>query len=261
MTARGRRTRVHAGRTGENHRSPRGVQERRMGSAARFEMPVVWLLCAGAGLLGELAGCYTPRALPEGSPCERTEQCPSPQLCVLGSCSLGEPPADAPAPPSDARTDAPSDAAVDAMPLPCSTAGLSCSGTATMFTCGGHCWVRCSAAVARETGRAACAGWMGALGEIDDADEQTCVASHLGALTWIGLIQSDPANTPSTGWTWNGTTTPVTYTHWAAGQPDDGTSSTAGPETGREQCGLLRTDGTWADDPCSNPRSFFCERP
>jgi hypothetical protein len=130
-----------------------------------------------------------------------------------------------------------------------------------MFMCGGHCWVRCPASVTRETARAACASWAGALGEIDSADEQTCAASHLGGLTWIGLLQStDAANTPSTGWSWNGTN-PVPYTHWAAGQPDDATSSTGGRETGREQCALLRTDGTWADDPCGNPRGFFCERP
>ena len=233
-----------------------------MSSTPRFPARQVWSLCAGAGLLlGGLAGCYAPATLPEGSPCESTEQCPDPQLCALGRCWRREPRPDAPVP-SDAEVDAPGDAAVDAMPLPCSTAGLSCSGMPTMFTCGGHCWVRCPTAVTRETARAACAGWVGALGEIDNADEQTCVASHLGgALTWIGLLQTTPANTPGTGWTWNATANPMTYTHWVSGQPDDGTSSTAGPETGREQCGLLRPEATWADDPCSNPRSFFCERP
>jgi hypothetical protein len=234
-----------------------------MPSTTRFSVLQAWIVCAGAGLvLGGLAGCYAPAALPEGSPCERSEQCPVPQRCALGRCWQGEPPSDAPASPADAAMEMPRDAAVDAMPLPCTTAGLSCGGGVTMFTCGGHCWVRCSAAVTREAGRTACAGWSGALGEIDDADEQTCVASHGGALMWIGLIQStDPANTPATGWSWNGTTNPVRYTDWAGDQPDDATSSTAGPETGREQCALLRIDATWADDPCSNPRGFFCERP
>jgi hypothetical protein len=209
--------------------------------------------------LGGLVGCYTPPALPEGAPCERSDQCPDPQQCVLGSCSLHGPPADALVPPLDARTDAPAGAPIDAMPLPCSTSGLSCAGgTATMFTCGGNCWVRCSASVTRETARSACAGWVGALGEIDNQTEQDCVTPHLGGTTlWVGMIQSnDPANTPSTGWTWNGVH-PVTYTHWAAGQPDDAGNG----EQGREQCVTLRIDGTWADDPCTNPRGFFCERP
>src|SRR5689334_21197902 len=97
--------------------------------------------------LGGLAGCYAPRAVPEGAPCERSEQCPESQQCVLGSCSLhAPPPTDAPAPPPDA----PTDAAIDAMPLPCSTSGLSCNGgMATMFMCGTNCWTRCSASVVR----------------------------------------------------------------------------------------------------------------
>lgn len=209
--------------------------------------------------LGGLAGCYTPPAFPEGAPCERSEQCPDPQRCVLGSCSLRDPPADAPAP-SDAGRDAAVDAPVDAPPLPCSTAGLSCAGgTATMFMCGVNCWVRCSASVTREAARSACAGWTGALGEIDTQTDQDCVDMHVGGVTiWVGMIQgNDPANTPSTGWTWNGVH-PVTYTHWAAGQPDDGNG---GVEQGREQCVTLRPEGTWADDLCTNPRGFFCERP
>ncbi|HEX3475076.1 MAG TPA: C-type lectin domain-containing protein [Kofleriaceae bacterium] len=206
--------------------------------------------------LGGLTGCYAPRALPEGAPCERSEQCPESQQCVLGSCSLrAPPPTDAPAPPSDAPADAP----IDAMPLPCSTAGLSCNGTVTMFLCGANCWTRCSASVVRETARAACAGWMGALGEIDNQADQDCLNARIGGVLtiWVGMIQNnDPANTPSTGWTWNGVH-PVTYTNWAAGQPDDA----GGGEKGAEQCMVLRTDGTWADDPCTNSRGFFCERP
>jgi hypothetical protein len=211
--------------------------------------------------LSGLASCYTHRALPEGAPCERSEQCPDPQLCVLGSCSLQDAPADAPAAPPDARTAA-IDAAIDAMPPPCSITGLTCAGaTPTMFSCGGKCWVRCAAAVTRETARAACAAWTGTLGEIENQAEQDCVNQRIGGVLtiWVGMIQNnDPGNTPSTGWTWNGVD-PVVYTHWAAGQPDDGSPVLA--ESGREQCLVLRTDGTWADDPCTNPRGFFCERP
>jgi hypothetical protein len=52
---------------------------------------------------------------------------------------------------------------------------------------------------------------------------------------------------------------PVTYTDWAQGQPDDASSNFV--EQGREQCMTLRIEGTWADDPCTNQRGFFCERP
>jgi hypothetical protein len=228
-----------------------------MSLAPGIARPLIRILAAAMWLVG-FAGCYNPSTVPEGAPCQRTEQCPESQLCVLGSCSLSAPP------PPDARPPAPDamiDALVDAMPLPCSTSGLSCTGGAVaMFLCGGNCWVRCSASVVREMARSACAGWSGALGEIDNQTEQDCVAPHLGGVTiWVGMIQNnDPGNTPSTGWTWNGIN-PVTYTDWAPGQPDDASSNFV--EQGREQCMTLRIDGTWADDPCTNQRGFFCERP
>lgn len=205
-------------------------------------------------LLAVLVGCYSP-APREGAPCDTTKQCPMPQRCVLGRCWLGD------APPIDAsleRPDAPVDAAVpiDAMRPACSTAGLTCSGTPTMFTCGGNCWVRCPTSVSRDTARAACAGWTGGLGEINDATEQSCVATGSAAGTWIGLVQNSTATTPGTGWTWNGTT-PVIYTHWRSGKPDDADNN----ENGAEQCASMQLDGTWDDDDCSSPRSFLCERP
>ena len=213
-----------------------------------------------AALLGVLAGCYNP-SLREGAPCETSEQCPTSQHCVLGSCSLHDAPAvDASLPePPDAPGDAPSDAAappIDAMRLACSTTGLTCSGTATMFTCGGNCWVLCTGGAPRDTARAACAGWMGALGEIDDAMEQSCVAARVNAVAWLGLIQSATATTPDAGWTWNGTT-PLGFTNWQSGVPDDRDNT----ENGAEQCAKLQTDGTWDDVTCSSSIDFLCERP
>lgn len=226
-----------------------------MSPAARFSAPPSWLLLAWVTLASGFAGCYNPPSLQEGAPCQRSEQCPDPQRCVLGSCSLHDPP------PVDARppppTDAMIDAVVDAMPPPCSTAGLSCGGTATMFACGGHCWVKCTGAVLRVTAETACAGWTGALGEIDDATENGCVASHITTSAfWFGAVQGDAAATPDDKWTWNGTT-PLVYTSWATGKPDDAD----GVEDGMEQCGTIRPGGTWDDDSCNQPLGFFCERP
>src|SRR5258705_245923 len=135
-----------------------------MSLAARLSLSPSRTLRVWVTLVSGLAGCYSPPSLQEGAPCERTEQCPDPQRCVLGSCSLREPPTDA-APPSDARTDAAIDAAVDAMPLACSTVGLSCTGgTVTMFSCGGDCRGPCPASGARGAARAAGAGRGGAAG-------------------------------------------------------------------------------------------------
>jgi len=204
-----------------------------------------------------LAGCYGP-SLYEGAPCERSEQCPEPQRCVSGSCTLNLPPpidaqsleADAAPPPIDAAPP------IDVMHPACSEAGLTCNGTVTRFTCGGNCWVKCAGTAARSTAATACAGWTGALGEIGDATEQDCVATHVGAPTWIGLVQSTTATTPSTGWTWNGAV-PVVYTHWLMNKPDDAD----GVENGAEQCGSIRVDGSWDDDNCGGALNFFCERP
>ncbi|HEX8109182.1 MAG TPA: hypothetical protein VF516_15720, partial [Kofleriaceae bacterium] len=159
-----------------------------MFSAAGFAVPPTRILACGIWLVG-FAGCYNPATLEEGAPCQRSEQCPEPQQCVLGRCSLHAPP------PPDARPATPPDAMVDAMPVPCVADGLSCaSGTApSVFQCGTHCWVKCAEMMARATAETRCNNWMGALGEIDDATEQTCVASHISTATfWIGAIQSNP---------------------------------------------------------------------
>jgi hypothetical protein len=213
-----------------------------------------------AALLAVLAGCYSPLAQ-EGAPCESSDRCPSPQRCVVGQCSLRDAPAADASPPEmpDAAPDASVDAPpppIDAARLPCSTAGLSCGGTATMFTCGGNCWVVCSGNVPRETARAACAGWMGVPGEINDATENGCVAPHVVSAAWVGLVQSPGAATPGAGWTWNGTT-PLTYTNWQSGKPDDGDNN----ESGAEQCGSIQANGTWDDNACNKSLDFFCERP
>jgi hypothetical protein len=79
----------------------------------------------------------------------------------------------------------------------------------------------------------------------------------LTAASWIGLTQSNLATSPSTGWTWNGTT-PLVYTNWLSGKPDDADNN----ENGEEQCASIRPNGgTWDDDGCGGSLDFFCERP
>ena len=51
-------------------------------------------------------------------------------------------------------------------------------------------------------------------------------------------------------WTWQGVE-PMTYTHWAPGQPDD---------PNNEQCAEMWTTGRWNDVPCwEGPRAYVCE--
>ena len=209
------------------------------------------------------AGCYNPSALPEGAPCQRTEQCPESQQCVLGSClRSAPPPVDArPPPPPDAQM---IDAMADAMMVDCVPGGLTCSsGTPQVFTCGTQCWVKCTDMVSRATAETRCTGWTGALGEIDDATENGCVTMKIQTATfWIGAIQGGGAATPADKWTWNGDATrPLDlnhYNNWMQGKPDDGADNA---ENGEEQCATIRPGGGWDDDGCTGPLGFFCRRP
>jgi hypothetical protein len=214
------------------------------------------ILPRSAFLLGLLVGCYSPLAS-VGSPCDTTEQCPSAQHCAEGHCVIVDPPeVDAP-PAEDAALVATPDAAIDAPPLACSAAGLTCTGgTATTFTCGGNCWVRCTQHVTYDAAKTACLGWSGKLAQVDDATEQTCAAQHAPLDTWLGLVQAPAQTMPGMGWTWNGTTAPV-YTRWGQGEPNDDDDR----ENGSEQCGKMQQNGTWDDSPCTQTIAFFCERP
>jgi hypothetical protein len=229
-----------------------------MSSATGFAVRPTWILASVTWLAG-FAGCYNPAALPEGAPCQRTEQCPESQQCVLGSCALSAPPIDAhPTPPPDAMTDA----MADAMMVPCVPDGLTCAGGAApqVFTCGTRCWAKCTEMVVRATAETTCNSWMGALGEIDNADEDSCVNQRVGTTPalWIGLIQGAGATTPADKWTWNGTTPPAYLVWRATTEPDDGDG---GVEMGNEQCASIRPGGGFDDDACSTPLPFFCARP
>ena len=165
-----------------------------MPPATGFAAAPIRVLASAMWWVG-FAGCYNPSALPEGAPCQRTEQCPESQQCVLGSCSRSaQSSVDARPTPLDAMADA----MVDAMPVPCNADGLTCGGTPTVFLCGTQCWVKCTDMVPRAMADTRCTGWTGALGEIDDASEQTCVASHIMTVQiWLGSPGSgvsQPAN-------------------------------------------------------------------
>ena len=229
-----------------------------MFSATGFVVRPIRILASVIGLVG-FAGCYSPAALPEGAPCQRTEQCPDSQQCVLGSCSRSAAlPVDAhPTPTSDAGADA----MVDAMMVACVPDGLTCaSGTPQVFTCGTRCWAKCGDGLVRAAAETRCNTWGGALGEIDNADEDACVNQKVGTTPalWIGMIQGAGAATPDDKWAWNGGGS-ANYRVWrAVTEPDDGNN---GVEIGNEQCTSIRPGGGFDDDNCNTVLPFFCARP
>lgn len=95
-------------------------------------------------------------------------------IALVAACKF-TPPQDLP---SDARLvdgPAPGDSnLIDAPVVPpdapfvCSASTLACSsGIALTHTCGGHCWVSCTAAGDQPTAAAACTNWGGKLAPIE----------------------------------------------------------------------------------------------
>jgi Lectin C-type domain len=203
-----------------------------------------------------LIGCFSPRA-PEGAPCASSDRCPPPQACVAGFCRLADDHEPDATPAPDVSADAAVDTAVDAVMLPCTVDGLTCNGaTPHVFMCGSSCFASCGMGVVAATARNVCAAWSGRLAEIHDAATDACVAAKIGQFAWVGLTQASTATTPDADWSWNNTT-PLTYTNWRAGKPDDA----GGGENGQEQCALMFNDGTWDDTGCGAIASpFICGR-
>ena len=55
-------------------------------------------------------------------------------------------------------------------------------------------------------------------------------------------------------WTWVNSKTPVGYSHWARGQPDNNLNN--------ENCALIHKgyNYLWNDNPCSHIFSYVCEK-
>ncbi len=137
------------------------------------------------------------------------------------------------------------DAAVDAaMPRPC------VGGQQTATTC----FMKGPAAATWANARAACALIYpdAQLAKITSADDQSKLPILAAGIqnTWIG------ANDLTTEgvFVWSDTT-PLTYTNWNAGEPNDG--------GGGEDCAITAGDRNyeWDDRPCTNNYQYICSYP
>jgi hypothetical protein len=191
-----------------------------------------------------LAGCYAPQIADCVDRCGQSGICPDGLTCVdsycrvegaVGTCS-----------PENLATDAP--AAETCPPTPvmqgCTPVGPMPQAPSCMVAC---------AAQPGATALAFRAGsWHAAV--IGTASELALAMTLAnGEPAWLGLTQAAAQPTPSSGWSWvNGA--PMSFTAWAANQPDDG----SGTESGVEQCGVL-VGGAWIDEPCSTSHVFLIE--
>jgi hypothetical protein len=161
------------------------------------------------------------------------------------------------------------------------TAATNC----TAYRYGGHDYLVCPDRMSWTSARSRCREWNLDLAVITSADENAFVRSIAGNDRWIGandrgdngsaLFGGCPRTVGSSGegnWHWinpgndsteasrfcqqSGATTcspsSGAYTNWASGEPNNsGCGCFFGGCDEAEDCGVLRSDGTWNDATCS----------
>ncbi|XP_070552321.1 lactadherin-like [Ptychodera flava] len=100
--------------------------------------------------------------------------------------------------------------------------------------------------------RTVCSGLDSSLAKVENAEEDLFLKGYTRGKAvnlWLGATGGEHEGS----WTWEDGT-PVTYTNWAPGQPDN-----AG---GGEQCLHLYGAGNskWNDNVCTTPMGFICEK-
>jgi hypothetical protein len=114
---------------------------------------------------------------------------------------------------------------------------------------GGHCYFVTGTATAWPDAKKACEAAGAHLASITGSDEESALEPLSAAGDrWIGL--SRPAASPSAAasFTWV-TGEAMSYLKWGAGEP-----------AGAGECGRLKVNGTWGDQPCTTTLSAICER-
>ena len=124
----------------------------------------------------------------------------------------------------------------------------------------GHVYVFCDAQLPWSAARASCQELSLDLVIIESEAENTFVASHLPANSWIGA--SDAATEGTFTWVSPGSDaagSAVTFTSWAPAVPDN-----CGGLFGQQDCVRLSKDGSWDDSDCGGgcfegTFAFVCE--
>ncbi|XP_069563005.1 CD209 antigen-like protein C [Brachyistius frenatus] len=103
-----------------------------------------------------------------------------------------------------------------------------------------------------DTGREDCRDRAAHLVVIESLEEQEFLSTFTKLPVWIGLNDNETEGT----WKWiDGT--PLTFTDWATGQPDEWL-----PHAGGEDCAHIREQSReWNDASCKTSMNWICEEP
>jgi hypothetical protein len=80
------------------------------------------------------------------------------------------------------------------------------------------------------------------------AENELLLTAAAGNKVWIG--GTDAASEGK--WKWSSTGTPLSYTNWYSGEPNDW--------EGNEDCTEFYSNGKWNDGNCAKRTKFVCER-
>ena len=189
-------------------------------------------------------------------------------ICLAGckfstQVSMSEEPTD------DAATDDAAfvpDVMPDSRPLAaCPSAPAGCTQLTAACLPTTSCYYRCTTNRNREDARVRCEqDGLGCLVTIDDATENTCLATTLDPSTianryWIGYVQTDNTVEPAAGWTWTCPSSTFTPSPpWGLPPPVNEPNDT----NGNEDCAfVINNNGHWNDAACSDQLDYVCEFP
>lgn len=183
-----------------------------------------------------------------GDPDQPTPQCPPPAGHVLNfdDCDDGNEAINPEAEETCDQVDQDCDGLVDEV----SPANTTCGGCELRDIMGRPFWF-CSSGQSFNGAEAICTAKGAHLASINTIMEQQTARSHAsgisGADWWIGL--SDATSEGAFAWL-DGS--PVTYTNWEPGEPNDHGSG--------EDCGEMKVsdNGIWNDVPCGESKPFMC---
>jgi hypothetical protein len=118
----------------------------------------------------------------------------------------------------------------------------------------GHTYMFCNSSVNWTTARDRCVGRGYALVTLDDAAENTFVATTAAATSssnrwWMGYNDRTTEGT----WVWVGAAATGTYVGWVGDEPNNSGCC------GGEDCGELDAAGGWVDTGCGDSNYYVCE--